>query len=466
MFGNVFSRIAALPLTAKVLLVVAALITLALSIPLSPVVALVAFLVLLVAIFAMILRGLQRRPMRTWGLVALTSFLLVVVFSGIASALYGGSTPQQASSPEPIEEVEQETPAEEAEEASLEVQQETPVEEAEEASLVEEIIPPDEAQDERSGYDTTVRVTRVVDGDTVEISPAIDGIEDVRLTGVDTPETRDPDCGVQPYGDVASAFTKAQLSGQQVELEFDVEKTDRYNRLLAYVYPSDGTMFNETLLEEGYAQVATFPPNVKYVDRFLAAQEEARVAALGMWGLSSEDLSAQTDQGNDIGGGGCDQPQTAQPQQEPQQPQAPASEQDLYDCGDFQYQEDAQAVYEQDTSDPYGLDGPQGEASTGTPGVACEELPNRTPNGTRQQRDAPTPILEPTPPPPPPSSSSRGGSSPPVSGNACPSNAPIKGNQSGIYHVPGGQSYDRTNPEQCFASEEEAQAAGYRKAQR
>ena len=210
MFDNIFSRIAALPLAAKALLVVAALITLALSIPLSPVVALVAFLVLLVAIFAMILRGLQRRPMRNWSLIALTSFLLVVVFTGIASALYGGSTPQQASSPEAIEEVEQETPVEEAEEASLEVQQETPAEEAEEeASLVEEIITPDEAQDERSGYDTTVRVTRVVDGDTVEISPAIDGIEDVRLIGVDTPETRDPDCGVQPYGDVASAFTQA-----------------------------------------------------------------------------------------------------------------------------------------------------------------------------------------------------------------------------------------------------------------
>ena len=153
----------------------------------------------------------------------------------------------------------------------------------------------------------------------------------------------------------------------------------------------------------------------------------------------------------------------AQPQQETKQPQAPASGQDLYDCGDFEYQEDAQAVYDQDTSDPYGLDGPQGEASTGTPGVACEELPNRTPNETRQQRDTPTPILEPTPPP---SSSGRGGSGPPASGNACPPDAPIKGNQSGIYHVPGDQSYDRTNPEECFASEEEAQAAGYRKAQR
>ena len=58
---------------------------------------------------------------------------------------------------------------------------------------------------------------------------------------------------------------------------------------------------------------------------------------------------------------------------------APAAlaQQDLYDCADFQYQEDAQAVYDQDTSDPYGLDGLPGEAYAGTQGVACEELPQR-----------------------------------------------------------------------------------------
>ncbi len=55
----------------------------------------------------------------------------------------------------------------------------------------------------------------------------------------------------------------------------------------------------------------------------------------------------------------------------------PAFAQDLYDCGDFSYQEDAQAIYDQDTSDPYGLDGPPGEAYAGTQGVACEDLPSR-----------------------------------------------------------------------------------------
>ena len=53
------------------------------------------------------------------------------------------------------------------------------------------------------------------------------------------------------------------------------------------------------------------------------------------------------------------------------------AQEDLYDCADFQYQEDAQAVYDQDTSDPYGLDGLPGEAYAGTQGVPCEELPQR-----------------------------------------------------------------------------------------
>jgi Staphylococcal nuclease homologue len=88
-----------------------------------------------------------------------------------------------------------------------------------------------------------------------------------------------------------------------------MKKTDRYGRLLAYVC-KDEAMFNETLLEEGYAQVATPPPNVKYVDRFLAAQEEARNAGKGLWVLSAEELAAETDRGNRIGGDECTQEAT------------------------------------------------------------------------------------------------------------------------------------------------------------
>jgi micrococcal nuclease len=154
-------------------------------------------------------------------------------------------------------------------------------------------------------FDATATVTRVVDGDTVEITPAIDGVEDVRLIGVDTPEARDPECGKQPYADEATAFTTSELDGEQVELEFDEERTDQYDRLLAYVYPQGEEMFNETLVREGYAQVATFPPNTRYVERFEEAQEEARSQDRGLWGLSEEELAAQTDRDNGIGGGEC-----------------------------------------------------------------------------------------------------------------------------------------------------------------
>jgi micrococcal nuclease len=152
---------------------------------------------------------------------------------------------------------------------------------------------------ELADHDATATVTKVVDGDTIEISPSFEGLSTVRLIGVDTPETHG---GAQPYGSEASEFTRQQLEGEEVSLELDVEKVDPYGRLLAYVYLPNGEMFNETLLEEGYAQVATFPPNVKYTDRFLEAQSEARAANRGLWGLSAGHLCQQTDRGNGIGG--------------------------------------------------------------------------------------------------------------------------------------------------------------------
>ena len=68
-----------------------------------------------------------------------------------------------------------------------------------------------------------------------------------------------------------------------MDLEFDVERRDRYGRTLAYVWIGD-ELLNRTLVAEGYATVTTYPPNVKYVDRFTAAQREAREAGLGVWG--------------------------------------------------------------------------------------------------------------------------------------------------------------------------------------
>lgn len=132
--------------------------------------------------------------------------------------------------------------------------------------------------------DNVVKVTRAVDGDTIEVT--YNGKEEkVRLIGVDTPETKHPTKPVEPYGPEASAFTKKTLEGKKVRLEFDVQERDKYGRLLAYLYLEDGTFFNAELLRQGFAQVLTVPPNVRHADEFVKLQREAREAKRGLWGL-------------------------------------------------------------------------------------------------------------------------------------------------------------------------------------
>jgi micrococcal nuclease len=207
-----------------------------------------------------------------------------------------------------------------------------------------------------------------VDGDTIDISPSVEGRSRVRLIGMDTPEVH---FGTQPYGPEASAFAKREVEGEEVGLELDVQKIDPYGRLLAYVYLPDGRMFNETLLEEGYAQVATFPPNVKYQDRFLKSQREAREANRGLWGLSAGELCQQTDRDNGIGGG-CSgsEPESSEASQSSSSGSGADSN---LDCGSFGTHEEAQRVFEQDLSDPHYLDG-DGD------GVACEDLAKSQPD--------------------------------------------------------------------------------------
>ena len=113
------------------------------------------------------------------------------------------------------------------------------------------------------------KVIRVVDGDTFVVD--YNGTEEkVRLIGIDTPESVHPDADRNTAaGITASDYTKSLLKGKSVELEFDVQQRDKYGRLLAYAYV-DGYMLNKKLLQDGYAVIATYPPNVKYVDEFKA----------------------------------------------------------------------------------------------------------------------------------------------------------------------------------------------------
>ena len=128
-------------------------------------------------------------------------------------------------------------------------------------------------------------VVAVIDGDTVDV--AIGGrTERVRLLGIDTPETVDPDRPVGCHGPEASALTHSLLpEGTAVRLERDEEARDRYGRLLAYVFRvDDGVFVNEAILAAGEAEILSIEPNHAYAAELAAAAEVARSAGLGLWG--------------------------------------------------------------------------------------------------------------------------------------------------------------------------------------
>lgn len=122
-------------------------------------------------------------------------------------------------------------------------------------------------------------VEKVFDGDTILLS---DG-QKVRLLGVNTPEVAGRNKAAEPGGDAAKAWLKQRLEHKRVRLEFDVEKQDKYMRTLAYVFTEDRQHINLELVRGGFAAVNIYPPNLKYVDALVAAQQSAEQAGIGIW---------------------------------------------------------------------------------------------------------------------------------------------------------------------------------------
>ena len=132
------------------------------------------------------------------------------------------------------------------------------------------------------------RVTRVIDGDTIEVTFAADwwltsSTYKVRYIGIDTPETVHPSKPVECFGWQSSAKNSELVAGKVVGLERDVSETDKYGRLLRYVWVGD-ILVNDYLVRHGYARVYTYPPDVKYAQRFVEAEREARENNRGLWG--------------------------------------------------------------------------------------------------------------------------------------------------------------------------------------
>jgi|SRR5579872_1608907 len=124
-----------------------------------------------------------------------------------------------------------------------------------------------------------VLVQRVVDGDTLLLADHTR----VRLIGVDTPETKRPNTPVEPFGPEASEFTREHVEGRIVRLEFDKERHDKYERVLAYVYLGDWFL-NEELIRAGLGRAITSHPYSESMKRrFRAAQHQAQREHLGIW---------------------------------------------------------------------------------------------------------------------------------------------------------------------------------------
>ena len=121
-------------------------------------------------------------------------------------------------------------------------------------------------------------VTKVIDGDTVEIN----GSQQVRYIGINTPEISFTNGEADCYGEEARRANEELVGGKKVWLEKDVSETDKYGRLLRYVWSGE-LMINEYLVAQGFANIATYPPDIKHQERLLKAQKEAVLSKRGLW---------------------------------------------------------------------------------------------------------------------------------------------------------------------------------------
>jgi micrococcal nuclease len=140
----------------------------------------------------------------------------------------------------------------------------------------------DELRGDEGPRSAAVQVTRVVDGDTIEVQLGAEE-EDVRYIGVDTPETVKPGEPVECFGPQASGFNHRLVEGRRVRLVFGEERRDRYGRLLAYVY-LDKRFVNAELVRRGFAETLNIPPNDRFAGRLKRLELAAARSGRGLWG--------------------------------------------------------------------------------------------------------------------------------------------------------------------------------------
>jgi micrococcal nuclease len=138
-------------------------------------------------------------------------------------------------------------------------------------------------------------VTGVTDGDSIEVEAG--GVTfRVRYIGMDAPEMNG-----EPLGEEARAANFAMVGGKTVIMIRDLSEADRYGRLLRHVF-ADGVFINRELVRIGLAHAGSYPPDISCYEDFKAAEEEARLEALGIWGLLGSPTYSTHEGGSCVGG--------------------------------------------------------------------------------------------------------------------------------------------------------------------
>ena len=138
-----------------------------------------------------------------------------------------------------------------------------------------------------------VTYSKCIDGDTIEVMKGDSKVK-VRFLAVDTPETKHPTKGEEPYGKEASAFTCQKIQkAKKIELEYDSnsDKKDKYDRTLAWIWIDD-VLLQEELVEQGYAKVAYLYGDYKYTSQLQKLEQEAQKKQRGIWGDYEEDYTS------------------------------------------------------------------------------------------------------------------------------------------------------------------------------
>lgn len=131
------------------------------------------------------------------------------------------------------------------------------------------------------GETETCTVVKITDGDTFKCVTGVDTLR-VRPLAIDAPER-----GQGEFGDSATAAMTRELPlGSTVTLEYDVQRNDRYNRVLAWVYNADGEMVNERLARQGWVLVLSYAPNIRHIDRIRDAVAQAQADSVGLWAVN------------------------------------------------------------------------------------------------------------------------------------------------------------------------------------